>query len=136
MVYVKAIWHPRTVKWGPNTYSLSLGGHTEIFSGPMSDKHTIAFKRLPKESVNPVGHVHAETAAAASATFSNLSEKLKDMISLPAQKDVYSLEEKHANGGSEFTWRHFPQNGCIRGTAESVRRLEHISVNAALMSDA
>ncbi|KAH9286821.1 Ceramide glucosyltransferase [Echinococcus granulosus] len=93
VIYVKAVLHPRTVKWGVNTYHLSLGGHTELLHSPNGgggsakrtksvDLSPIAFHEAPPSEIGPL-----KTAAAATTP-------------------------------QEHIWRHFTQNGYIRGSAD------------------
>ncbi|VDK34319.1 unnamed protein product [Taenia asiatica] len=99
LIYVKAVLHPRTVKWGINTYHLSLGGHTELLHSPTSgggsakrtksvDLSAIAFHETALSEVAPL------KAVAAGATTTT------------------------ATTPQEHIWRHFTQNGYIRGSAD------------------
>ncbi|KAL5970035.1 Ceramide glucosyltransferase [Taenia solium] len=98
VIYVKAVLHPRTVKWGINTYHLSLGGHTELLHSPTSGGGTT--KRT--KSVDLSAIAFHETA---------LSE-------VAPLKAVAAGAATTATTPQEHIWRHFTQNGYIRGSAD------------------
>ncbi len=107
VVYVKAVLHPRTVKWGINTYYLSLGGHTELYHSPTGGGPSNGVKG--GNGVVPNGK----------RLDADLPEKVK------ANDDISNGVLK----STEYTWRHFPQNGYIRGSMDHQHHL-------VLMSDA
>lgn len=126
---MKAVLHPRTVKWGKNTYYLSLGGHTELLHGPNGPSSTKnggiaggpsgATGATPKrtKSIDHIPLLANEVSPA--VTQMKLAAPLKTSAGIATATNL---------GTSDRTWRHFAQNGYIRGS------LDHQHV--ALISDA
>lgn len=139
-IYFKAIRHPRTVKWGKNTYRLSLGGHTELMHGPggpgkgvnggathngtngILPKRTKSIDLLPllaNEMVSPSNQGQTKMAAGSNPVVSSLAGS--GVVPKTSAGIATAMNGEH-------TWRHFSQNGYIRGSLDR----QHI----ALISDA
>ncbi|KAL7061731.1 hypothetical protein AAHC03_01036 [Spirometra sp. Aus1] len=129
VIYVKAMIHPRTVKWGAHTYVLSLGGHTRF----ATDQHLPA--RCGGTHLPPV-HFAATTTASPTMTTkvptgnggngSNTS-LTTHLSAAEKQIGISNGTEVQPNGGNMFTWRHFPPNGYIQGNAGLVRKVDGYS---------
>ena len=99
MIYVKAVLHPHTVKWGVNTYHLSLGGVTELLHSPNASSSSGSGGGVPKRTKStdiPVAVVNPAFSEA------ELSE-------------VVTLKTNSVATSKEHGWRHVTQNGYIRG---------------------
>lgn len=129
-VYFKAILHPRTVKWGKNTYHLSLGGHTELLHGPNGSSST--------KNVNSISSHNGGIGAPPKR---NKSIDQLPLLSNEATPVASQTRVATATGtlpktfagiatamNNEHAWRHFTQNGYIRSSLDH----QHI----ALISDA
>ncbi|KAM3178483.1 hypothetical protein ACTXT7_002503 [Hymenolepis weldensis] len=129
-VYFKAILHPRTVKWGKNTYHLSLGGHTELLHGPNG-----------LSSTKNVNSISSHNGGIGAPPKRNKSIDQLPLLSNEATPVASQARVATATGtlpktfagiatamNSEHSWRHFTQNGYIRGSLDH----QHI----ALISDA
>ncbi|VDM31565.1 unnamed protein product [Hydatigera taeniaeformis] len=93
VIYVKAVLHPRTVKWGINTYHLSLGGHTELLHTPTGSGGST--KRTKSVDLSPI-------------TF---HEAAPSEIVPPKAVATSTTPQEHI-------WRHFTRNGYIRSSAD------------------
>lgn len=98
VIYVKAVLHPRTVKWGINTYHLSLGGHTELLHS--SNGSGGGNKRTKSVELSPIAFHEAAPSEVAPL------------------KAVAVGATAASTTPQEHIWRHFTQNGYIRGPAD------------------
>ncbi|KAM7540862.1 hypothetical protein Aperf_G00000026436 [Anoplocephala perfoliata] len=128
-VYVKAVLHPRTVKWGKNTYYLSLGGHTELLRGPNGTNST-KNSGIAGSSNGAVGATPKRTKSIEHVSLlANEVTPTVSQVKLAAPPKTSAGIATATNlGASDGTWRHFAQNGYVRGS------LDHQHV--ALISDA
>lgn len=93
--------HPHTVKWGVNTYQLSLGGLTELLHCPNTTLINASGGGAPKRTKS-----------------TDLSTAVDDSFSEVVPSESVPLKTTAVVTPKEHRWRYINQNGYIRGSLD------------------
>ncbi|VDL95051.1 unnamed protein product [Schistocephalus solidus] len=132
VVFVKALIHPQTVKWGAFTYILSLGGHTRLAAGQRLRTRCGSAHISPGHPVTTTTTLSTVVATTTEPPAGNGSSGSHTDLTtyLSAAEKQMGLPNgtgTQPNGGNMFTWRHFPPNGYIQGNAGLIRKVDEYS---------